>query len=424
MIQLNASFRKIISSSGINFGFRIFGLISTFFTTVFISRYFGLATFGSYSLVFTISQAAAIIFALGLPNTLIKIIGNQNYTLQKAKQLLLKGLKAALLFSIIPILFFYFGSDFLANEVFQNSELAKYFIVVTIALPLFIAHELFLYFLIATKSFIKYSFFMFVLPNLLLFGFLYLFYLNGNKGYFSFIAFSLAIFVTVIVEAITVFDWNIRKEKLEFSTRQLLKTASPLLFSGLLLYLLNWTDILMLGAMVNETQVGIYNIAYKVGSVGFLVIVSVSTIITPRMAELFGEGKIKELKKLTHQSTRLIALLSIPVVLALIIFNKPILSFFGNEAIAGSNSLVIISVGVLFSAMAGNVDQILNMTNNHKILRNITILCFFVNVILNFILIPKFGIEGAAIASLITNVVINLSCVYYIRKKLGFYTLF
>jgi O-antigen/teichoic acid export membrane protein len=74
--------------------------------------------------------------------------------------------------------------------------------------------------------------------------------------------------------------------------------------------------------------------------------------------------------------------------------------------------------------MAGNVDQILNMTNNHKILRNITILCFFVNVILNFILIPKFGIEGAAIASLITNVVINLSCVYYIKKKLGFYTLF
>ena len=122
MIQLTASFRKIISSSGINFGFRIFGLISTFFTTVFISRYFGLATFGSYSLVFTISQAAAIIFALGLPNTLIKIIGNHNYTLQKAKQLLLKGFKAALLFSIIPILFFYFGSDFLANEVFQNSE--------------------------------------------------------------------------------------------------------------------------------------------------------------------------------------------------------------------------------------------------------------------------------------------------------------
>ena len=424
MIHLNASFRKIISSSGINFGFRIFGLISTFFATVFISRYFGLATFGSYSLVFTISQAAAIIFALGLPNTLIKIIGNQNYTIQKAKQLLLKGLKAALLFSIIPILFFYFGSDFLANEVFHNIELAKYFIVVTIALPLFIAHELFLYFLIATKSFIKYSFFMFVLPNLLLFGFLYLFYLNGNKGYFSFIAFSLAIFVTVIVEAITVFDWNIRKEKMEFSTRQLLKTASPLLFSGLLLYLLNWTDILMLGAMVNETQVGIYNIAYKVGSVGFLVIVSVSTIITPRMAELFGEGKIKELKKLTHQSTRLIALLSIPVVLVLIIFNKPILSFFGNEAIAGSNSLVIISVGVLFSAMVGNVDQILNMTNNHKILRNITVLCFFVNVILNFILIPKFGIEGAAIASLITNVVINLFCVYYIKKKLGFYTLF
>ncbi|MDP5001477.1 MAG: polysaccharide biosynthesis C-terminal domain-containing protein, partial [Flavobacterium sp.] len=77
-----------------------------------------------------------------------------------------------------------------------------------------------------------------------------------------------------------------------------------------------------------------------------------------------------------------------------------------------------------FSAMAGNVDQILNMTNNQVLLRNITILSFFVNISLNFLLIPYYGINGAAFASLISNVVINTLCLYYIKKKLGFYTLF
>jgi O-antigen/teichoic acid export membrane protein len=74
--------------------------------------------------------------------------------------------------------------------------------------------------------------------------------------------------------------------------------------------------------------------------------------------------------------------------------------------------------------MAGNVDQILNMTENQNIFRNITIFSFFVNLILSYLLIPKYNIEGAAIASLITNILINVLCLYFIKKKLGFYTLF
>jgi len=180
----------------------------------------------------------------------------------------------------------------------------------------------------------------------------------------------------------------------------------------------------MLGIMTNAEQVGIYNIAYKVGSVGFLVIVSVSTVVTPKMAELYGKGELTELRKLTHNSTRLIAILSVPIVLLLIFLSKYILSFFGSEVVAGSNTLILVSLGVLFSAMSGNVDQILNMTNNQNVLRNITIFCFFVNVLLSYFLIPLYGIEGAATSSLITNILINLCCVLYIKKRLGFYTLF
>jgi O-antigen/teichoic acid export membrane protein len=100
------------------------------------------------------------------------------------------------------------------------------------------------------------------------------------------------------------------------------------------------------------------------------------------------------------------------------------LSFGGTEAISGGTTLIIVSIGVLFSAMAGNVDQILNMTENQNIFRNITIFSFFVNLLLSYLLIPKYNIEGAAIASLITNILINVLCLYFIKKKLGFYTLF
>lgn len=424
MIQLNSSFKKIISSSGVNFIFRIFGLITSFLSTILISRLYGVTTMGNYSLVFTISQAAAIIFTLGIPNTLIKIIGNHDYNYLQAKKLLLKGIKGALLFSTIPVLIFYLGGDFLAKTVFSNSELKIYFLIITISLPLFILHEIFLYFLIATKKFIKYNLFMFVVPNVFLIALLYLFFSFQKSGYYSFMAFAVAIITTVIFEIITVFNSKPQKVEIDLRTFDLLKAATPLLFSGLFLYLMNWTNIILLGIMTNAEQVGIYNIAYKVGSVGFLVIVSVSTVITPKMAELYGKGELTELRKLTHNSTRLIAILSVPIVLLLIFLSKYILSFFGSEVVAGSNTLILVSLGVLFSAMAGNVDQILNMTNNQNILRNITIFCFFVNVLLSYFLIPLYGIEGAATSSLITNILINLCCVLYIKKRLGFYTLF
>ena len=156
---------------------------------------------------------------------------------------------------------------------------------------------------------------MFVIPNILLILFLFLFFTLDKNNYFTFIAFSLSIFITVLLEALTIFELKQQEATISISTLELIKTASPLLFSSLFIYLLNYTNIIMLGIMSNDKQVGIYNIAYKIGSVGFLVIVSVSTIITPKMAELFGKGNLDQLKKLTHNSTRLIAFLS---------FNQPV----------------------------------------------------------------------------------------------------
>lgn len=423
MIQVNSNFKKIITNSGINFTFRIFGLCTTFITTIFITRFFGVGTFGNYSLIFALSQLVALFFTLGIPNTLIKIIGNNNFNTSQAKKILVKGIKVSLIFSLIPVLFFSYGSEFLSSHVFHNYNLKNYFFIVTFSIPLFIVHEIFLYFFVATKNFLRYNLFMFVIPNILLIFFLFIFYHNGLYNQYTFFAYTLAILFTVIAESFIIFEFKTQKEYVPISTKQLLKTASPLLFSGLFLYLLNYTNVIMLGIMTNETQVGIYNIAYKIGNVGFLIIISVSTIITPKMAELYGKGNLQELKKLTHNSTRLIALLSTPIVLILIFFSKFFLSFWGKEVEQGSTTMIIVSLGVLFSAISGNVDQILNMTNNQIILRNVTIVSFFINLSLSYFLIPIYGIKGAAISSLLTNIGINLMCIYYIKKKLGFYTL-
>ncbi|MFL9837780.1 flippase [Flavobacterium sp. ST-75] len=412
----------MISTSGIGFIFRLFGLGTSFLATMLISRLFSVGVFGNYSLAFTIAQATALVFALGIPSALVKIVGNNSYTYLQAKKLLIKGLKITLVFSIVPVMFFFFGAGFLSETIFKSDVLSNYFVVICLVLPLFIFHELFLFFFISVKKFKLYNVFMFGLPNLLLLAFLYLFYILKMPEHYTFIAFAISMLIVVITEAFMVFEIKPKTVDTPLSSGALVKTAWPLLFSGLMLYLLNWTDLIMLGMMVDEDEVGIYNIAYKIGTLGFLVIVTVNIIMMPKMAELYGKGDLSGLKKFIHKSTRLIIFTTVPIVAGIVGLSSYILSFFGEEAIAGKSTLIIISAGILFSAMCGNTDQILNMTGNEKVFRNITVVCFLANISLNYLLIPVYGINGAAIASVATNALLNVISLFYMKKMLGFYT--
>ena len=178
----------------------------------------------------------------------------------------------------------------------------------------------------------------------------------------------------------------------------------------------------MLGFMTTTREVGIYNLAYKLASLAMLVIISMNVVLAPKIAELYKLNQISELHKTIKNTTRIVFLLTIPIVLFLIVFSEFVLHLFGSNFVEGKTALIIISIGVLLNVMTGNVDQILNMTNNQKTLQNITIFGLLLNVGLNIFLIPKYGINGAAISSLFTNVVFNLICLFYIKKKLGFYT--
>ena len=418
---MNAEVKKIISSSGINFMFRIFGLGISFVVMIFITNWFGLGTYGNYSVVFTISQAAAMIFALGIPNALVKIVGSEGLDSRQAKKLLLKGVKITLSLCLVPMLLFLLGSGFLSSRVFENTP-QNYFLIVSVSLPLFILHELFLYYFVATKNFLKFSIFMFFVPNVLLILLLYIAYHMGYAGEYTFVCFTISVLLTIVLEMFFIFELALNKEQVMVTSGELFKIASPMMFSGIMLYLLNWTDIIILGIMTTEEQVGIYNQAFKIGSVGMVVIISISTIITPKMAELSGKGDISGLKKLIHSSTRLVAILSLPIAVGLILLAPFLLSFFGKESLSGETALITIVGGVFFNAACGNVDQILNMSGNAGIFRNITVVCFLLNALLNVALIPSYGINGAAMASLITNVLMNIIAVYYIKKKLGFYT--
>ena len=106
------------------------------------------------------------------------------------------------------------------------------------------------------------------------------------------------------------------------------------------------------------------------------------------------------------------------------LFPKLLLGIFGKEFVAGTLAFLILSVGRLISSLSGPAGNILQMTGNQNIYAIILMIGAILNVVLNLILIPLYGINGAAIASMSSLIVWNLSMVLVVKQKFGFYTFY
>lgn len=205
-------------------------------------------------------------------------------------------------------------------------------------------------------------------------------------------------------------------------SRSILKTALPMLFGSATLYLMSWTDTLMLGFMRPEEEVGIYNIALKVASLTGLIIVAVNSIAAPKISELFSQDKIEAYKKFIHQTTGLIFLTSLPIVVLIFLLPEFILKIFGQEFVNGKISLLILTFGKFSGAFCGPVLVILNMSGKEKTARNILAAIGALNILLNGLFIPRWGIEGAALATMTTTLIWNFLSVFYIYRYFKFWT--
>ena len=166
------------------------------------------------------------------------------------------------------------------------------------------------------------------------------------------------------------------------------------------------------------------SIAVKVSMLSYMGLMAINSIAAPKFSELYASGKIDELKKIVQQSTKAIFWITLPVVLIFIFFPSMILSLFGEEFKAAIYCLLILSFGKMFSAISGSVGTLLQMSGKEVFFQNVLIASAILNVVLNYILIPIYDIDGAAIASLISNLFWNILMVFYIKKHLGFYTIY
>ncbi|MCF6297790.1 MAG: flippase [Flavobacteriaceae bacterium] len=415
-------FKQVLLGGALTFVFKIIGLILAYLVLIIITKKFGSEAFGRYSIVITVAQIIVIIFTFGFPSVLIKLLNDKNHFDEKLKSdFLIKIIRVTFISSLFVSISLYFISDIISINVFNDNLLSQYFKLLSLFIVPLMLHEVLLNYFRGLNDFKKYNIFLFVLPPLFFIIIFYLLNLNQYHEITTIKSYGFGISLVFVIEFILYKQLKFSNLK-KCDAKKIFKLSFPMMISGAILFLLNWTDVFMLGAMVTSKEVGIYNLAFKIASVGLLIIIVINVVIGSKISELYNKNDLAALKNTINKSTQLITVLTVPLIFLIIYFSEEILGFFGDDFIEGKITLILLSLGVLINAISGNVDQVLNMTNNQSVMKNITIFTLFVNVILNLILIPIYGMNGAAFASLISNIFLNLVSIYFIKKKLGFYT--
>ncbi len=421
---------ELFKGGGVSFIYRFGGLILGYLLTLIIANLFGAKGLGDYVLAITILRLFTLFAKLGFDTTSIRFLAA--FSDQKKwssiyyfrKQIVFILLFTSI-FSSLVMYFFAFSIAELINANYRHIQLNSFFVM---PMTFFILHYQSLR---GIKRIAEFSFFYRMSQVLFSIIFIVILYQFINTQDIPIYAYLLSVFVVFILSIISFRYWlkkkssGIKSAKLEIiGYRKLFNISIPLMLAQSVQFILAWTDKLMLGAMTTSVDVGIYHTAFKLSMFASIILMSINSIAAPKFAELYAKNDIIGLKKVAQQSTKIIFLGTLPLLIVFFLFPGFLLSLFGEEFKIAVVTFLIISCGRLVSSFSGPVGNILQMTGMQSIYAKILFYGSVFNIILNLWLIPIYGINGAAIASMISIIIWNLSMVLVVKNKFGFYTFY
>jgi O-antigen/teichoic acid export membrane protein len=170
-----------------------------------------------------------------------------------------------------------------------------------------------------------------------------------------------------------------------------------------------WVDTLLLGALTDQRHVGSYNVATRLVMLAVFVMAPINAAFTPHMAHLLHRGERAEAARAYGTASRWILGLSMPAFVVLVVFPNQLLTYFGKGYAAAAAVTVILAFGQLVSAAAGPCGTVLNMSGRVGLNMVDNVAVLVVNVVLNLVLIPRYGIVGAAVAWSASLVAVNIA---------------
>jgi len=205
-----------------------------------------------------------------------------------------------------------------------------------------------------------------------------------------------------------------------FELRLWLKMSAPLLVINACELLLQNTDVLIISQYLNPAEVGIYFAAAKTMSLIMFVHYAVGSAVANRFSALKARGDEDGLQAFVSDALHWTFWPSLAAAIMLLLLGRPLLSLFGDQfAVEGYPVMAILAVGFLLRSAVGPAEFLMNMLGEQRLCATILVATAVSNIVLNLILVPIFGLTGAAFATATSLSAGTLANYFAIRHRLG-----
>lgn len=403
--------------------------LSGFIIHSLLGRFLGPADYGRYGIVITLTTMVIVLIGNGIPTAMSKYISEY---FENNSRMVKKIKKQAVLLQLIivgGITILFFISIPLICRALNDPTLIPLFRISTLIIPAFAAASFYFSYYTGLHQFnIQAS--LKTLRSIFRIVFVvalaYFWKVEGSIiGYV--IAPGLVFLTAFMVDKFYIepqLNKKIANEKerdIEFPWKKLVNYAWQIVIFFLAYELLISIDLYLVKALLNDDHLtGIYNAALTVGRIPYYIFYAMTVFLLPMISKSTSENNHEKTAKILGNSLRIMLILLVPMIILMSVFARPILlDFYGAEYTEGAYAMSILEYGVGFLTIFYVMSFALNGAGKTKVVMLISIFGFFMNAILNYLLIKEYGITGSAVATTVTSFIIMLWMLYYLWKYFG-----
>jgi O-antigen/teichoic acid export membrane protein len=426
MEDTGTALKKIAKGAGIFLIGLLLSKILGYAYRIIIAR-IGVEQYGLLSIALAVFGICMTLSLLGLSDGVIRFV---SFYKGKSDQRRIKGvitsaLKITLPLSLSCATVLFFASNWIAITFFHNSDLSILLKIMAFGIPLDVLRTIFFS---SVKAFqrVEYEVYGKILAENITKVILTLIVVYLGFGVIgAAIVYTISIFVSFVLSFYflekKVFSIINTKIKSISSNRELLFYSFPLLLSSFVYLIIQWTDTLMLGGLRTVSEVGIYNVALPTASLLYVFSSAIRTLFFPVLSEIYAQNKKDTFESLYKTVTKWILAVNSLIFVFLIVFSYQIIRILFGESYVqdkvffiGINfplsvlALIILASGMIpveFLVPAKDVLMVLKKTK--LVFLNLGV-GSGLNIMLNYFLIPPYGIIGAAIATGVAYFVIAM----------------
>lgn len=413
MRQQNKIINKLAKGGSLAFTSNISSVFIGFITTLILTRYLGAHYFGIYALGMSVTRISSKLSILGMNNGILRFFPLFRKERRKLKGLLNIVFGTVITTAVFMTIMYIFTANFLAREVFNEHAFKNVMRICAIAIPFIACTQIIASIFQSEKDILKYVIIGDIFQKILYFIFLVLLTIWGINIYGAVFAYFVTFIVTFAIAIIYFLKYIIPLIEGDlgssiYNSKELLQFSLPSFLIGFTYFLLTQIDRIMIGVYRNSYEVGIYVVSAKIALLLNIFLASFNTIFVPYISELYFANRKNELAEVFKVVTKWIWACSIILFAFFFFLGKPILTIFGKDFSDGWVVFILLSLFYLMNSAFGSNGFLLQMVGKQYIELTNCILVMIMNIILNIVLIPKFGIKGAALATGFSMIVINI----------------